>query len=885
MRLFNLRPLRLASTVAVTALAIGIAAPGALAQNGAQNPGLSPAAERSLSDFGACLSANRQADILFVLDESGSLTGSGTDTATDPDHLRVDATRDLVKQFEVLANDLNADIDIKLAGFGREYRSDPATYGDWIPVAEGAEVLDDPITGFRDRANDSFTSYGVAFDGMLSEFARHSDSGSCKATLFFTDGLLTVEGSAEDDLAARQAVCSPGSQIGDLRRAGISLFSVGLMPQGSDTPEELLRRISEDDTCVPGTTANGAFFNAGTDPAALFSAFRNIIPSPGGVESVQDLQSPFSFILDNSIDPVRISGQPTSKFAEGAITPTLTSPQGETIDLTEGTHTLGDTTVSVTTVEGLPGMFDGTMELSDNGDWAGEWIFSYRTADNIEGAYEASIQIAPGLSLVVAELTDGGDTGLSSADSLTVSLQDSEGDTRAVAGAAELTAQLTDATGAVYDLGPAQSISSGSAVIPLDSLDRPVTGDLTLTANITTQGVDNTPGTTLSPITATYPVTVTPVNMPRIPGSINADLESTETTLTVPVTGPGAVWIEEGELAGEQSVLPTGVDSLGLTSPHNSPDTALQLAEGETGSLELTLTANELADGPVVVNPTLHLISAEGDTDEAVTIPLDGSMRAPVSASAFSLALIIALLLALLIPLGLLYLMKYVSGTIPRKPGVHAIAIPVTISNGRLLRRDTGGDFTADFDEVVLGTPRVTSSGRSINLAGHQVQVAMGPNPFTPAQAVVQSSPSVAADGSEKNGQAVLPLAVHNQWFAVGAPGGSVQSADQGTIVLAVDEFTSREQFRNLIRDINSRGEDRLRKALASAPDMPSSGGGVNPASTSAPTGHDGTGWDGPASNASAPPAGWSDAGGDSAPGWGAPEPGAGNPYRNPPAP
>src|SRR5699024_7051004 len=186
------------------------------------------------------------------------------------------------------------------------------------------------IDGFRDRAHDGYTTYGAAFDGMLQEFARHSDAGTCKATLFFTDGMLTVEGPPEADVAARAAVCSAGSPVGMLRRADIQLFSVGLIPTDTETPEELLRNISEEDSCVPGTTANGAFFNAGTDAAALFSAFRNIIPSPGGVESVHDLQSPFAFILDNSIDPVRISGQPTSKFAEGAITPPPPPPHHDT---------------------------------------------------------------------------------------------------------------------------------------------------------------------------------------------------------------------------------------------------------------------------------------------------------------------------------------------------------------------------------------------------------------------------------------------------------------------------------------------------------------------------------------------------------------------------
>ncbi len=825
--------LRLLAATATTALAVGLAAPGTAQE-------LSPRAQDSLADFGSCLATTKKADILFVLDESGSLSGMGADEATDPEHIRVEATRDLVRQFQTLAEDLDADINVKLSGFGQHYRSDPAVYGGWTSVQGGVEKLSSQIDGFRDRAHDGYTTYGAAFDGMLQEFARHSDAGTCKATLFFTDGMLTVEGPPEADVAARAAVCSAGSPVGMLRRADIQLFSVGLIPTDTETPEELLRNISEEDSCVPGTTANGAFFNAGTDAAALFSAFRNIIPAPGSASATQGLHDPFPFVLDDTIAPVRISAQPTSRVDAATITPVLTAPDGQTLDLVPGEHQLGDTTVSVTGVDSLPGMFDGTMTLDGGGSWAGQWQLGYRVDGDAPGDYAASVQISPGLHLQVAELTGGGRTGLSSTDQLHVNLLRATGEQAVLAGTADLTAVITAPDGTETVLGAPQSIAGGEAVVPLDSVDRPLTGELTLRADITTRGVDDAPGTALTPIQVTQGITVTPVNMPRIPGGIDVDLEATETTFTVPVSGPGAVWVEEGDLAGGDALLPTGVDSLRLSSPHNSPDTALQLAEGESGELEVTVSTPSLADGPVSLLPTLHLISAEGDTDEAVSVPLSGSMRAPVSGTAFGLALVLALLLALLIPLGLLYLLKYLTGTIPRNPGLHARALPVKIENGRLLRTDVGGDFRVTYDEIVLSSPRLTHNGRSLTAAGRPLQVRLGWNPFGPAR-VSMPGPAVS-DG----GGTTLPLAVHNHWYAEATPG----SRDTGHIILLVDEFITRDKLDALAADIATKGPDRLEKALDLVPDeTPSTPDAPSPAATSAPSSSEGWGAPSPTEN------------------------------------
>ncbi len=791
--------------IAATLLAMAAAVPG-IPLAAAQAPATdatSATARENLAEFGACLSTEKKADILFVLDESASLRGP---EATDPDNLRVDATKDLIEQLGVQARDLDADINVKLAAFGEGYRSDPDTYGGWENTRTGADRLDAAVDSAAQRNNDPYTIYGDAFTGALTEFSAR-DSGSCRAMLFFTDGQLTVPGEAADDQAARNAVCSPESPVGVFRRTGIQLFSVGLIPGAAETPEQLLRAISEEDSCVPGTRANGAFFNAGTNPAALFAAFRSILPAPGGIDADRPVDQGFDFILDNSVSPVRLSAQPRDILEPGQLVPTLSAPDGTVLDLTRGRHTMGSTAVDVVESSTVPGMVDVEMTLADGGDWAGRWTFGYRVTGPVDANYHATMVISPGLKLNADALSESSQTGLSISTPLNVSLVDATGTTRQLAGTAPLTATFTPDGGAPVTLVDNTGIEAGSAEVPLDAVGRPAAGVVTLSTVITTDG-GGIPGTTLSPIEARFPVAITPATMPRVPGGISADLESRETTVSIPVEGPGRVWVEEGDLATDGAVLPAGVGSVALTSPHSSRDSALTLGDGEHGELEITLTSDQLADGPVRLLPTLHLEDASNPSESApINVPISGNMRAPVNTGAFSLALIAALLLALLLPLALMYLIKFITGKIPRRPGIHALGIPVRLDNSRLLRTDRGGEFDLTFEELVAQTPRTTSDGKSVVLAGHEVTVKLGLNPFTPAYAASTEDYSMSDSGDQTGNRARLPLAVHNHWFLI----SQVSDPDQATVVIAVDESISRDGVGMIVQQIRANAPDRLR--------------------------------------------------------------------------
>ena len=200
---------RFAAALGTAALLAGTTFLGvpATAQPADTGTGLSATGQKSIDDLGACLSGSKSADILVIMDESASLkeeTEGGP--ATDPRNIREDAAKNLVTLLGRHAEDLNADINVKLAGFGDGYRADSGTYGSWTNVREDADGLDRQLSGISDRSSDGWTKYGDALSGALGEFSdaptRDGKASGCQAVLFFTDGMITSDAGDTPDLVA-----------------------------------------------------------------------------------------------------------------------------------------------------------------------------------------------------------------------------------------------------------------------------------------------------------------------------------------------------------------------------------------------------------------------------------------------------------------------------------------------------------------------------------------------------------------------------------------------------------------------------------------------------------------------------------------------------------
>ena len=846
---------RLLAATGSAALLGGIASVGLPVAGAQPDSVLSPDGQAHINDLGACIAGSKSANILLIMDESASLRGPNADEdftsgPTDPDDIRVAAARDLVQQLSRHADDLDADINVKLAGFGEGYNSDPKIYGDWTPVKGNPDSLASQIDDAADRNNDMWTQYSSALDGADKEFAgapKVDGQGSdCQAVLFFTDGQPTDSDRSSEQITSD--ICAPGSSLGALRNTGVRFFTVGLLPSDErDEAKSLLSRMAEGSDCS-GAPANGAFFDAGDDPAGLFGAFRNFIPTANSVDNNLSMQEPQTFVLDNSISPVRLSAQPTHTI-DGEVTPVLTAPDGTIVELTgDGTETIGDATVTVETTDAVNGMVDAELSLPDGGDWAGEWSFGYDAPTADDARYNVKVQLLPGLSIQVDGLSDGSTNQLRSDDELTVTLVDKDGNTRELEGDAQMTVSFSPSTGdGRIPLGR-ESVSGGEeATFSLADIDEALTGVLHFAANIVTKGPDGMDGTPLSPITTEFPVSISPMNMPSL-GTTGITIDSEETTVDIPVTGPGQVWLSPTTFAaGDDGVsLPAGVSSVEVTSPYSDSGSALVLDKDEQGVLPVTVKTSNLADGRVSITPEIHLVSDDGETEADIATSLKGDMTAPVNKGVFTGVLIGVLLAAILIPLAVLYAMKAYNGRIPGNPGIHALRVPVAVKDNRLVRRDKGGTFTVGFDELVTQTPRTAANGRDVNLTGVPVHVKLGLNPLGAPMAIVDATPSISDEGNQVGDKAWLPLAVHNHWFVTRTPG---QAADdvQGDLIIAVDERITGERLDSIVVDIAANGGERLsRLSLDAAPDSgtdgPAGPGGGGPAGPSGPAGPGGPG-------------------------------------------
>lgn len=761
---------------------------------------LSEVSQKNLSDFGSCIASEKSADLLFVLDQSASLVGYEGSQPTDADAFRVDATADIVKQLAHLGEDNGADINVKLAGFGSDYYSDPAEYGGWTNVSGNADALQGELDKFRkeDRVADLETNYGAAYKGALKELASHQGS-SCRGIVFFTDGKYYTDAEANDLQGAQDKLCEVNSSVTAFRNSNIRLFNVGLVPAAEAQDQvRQLTRMAEGEDCGQGAP-NGAFFDAGEDPAALFAAFRNLIPTSGGVTKEGNFKDQFDFVLDNSVSPVRLSAVPKNSVGEGDLIPTLTGPDGETVELTPDTTSVAGAKVSVTENNKLPGMVDIAME-KDGDSWAGAWTFGYKAAEGTDGEYLASVVMVPGLNLDL-KTEDGAkvEGGINSDQILKGQLVDGKGEPRALEGEGTLYAEFVPEDGTPVTLVENAPITDGQQVdIPLDKVENAASGQLRTRVEITTKETGERPGSKLDPINAETPLTVTPVNMPTVGSAQTITMTEKEITVDVPVTGPGKVWVADQTMDSDGGMLPAGVPSVAVSSQHNSEDSALELSKDEKATIPVTLSVEEMADGPLRVEPVINLQSAEDNQQMELPLTLQGSMTAPLSKSAFGLSFVLAVLLALLIPLAILYFMKWFSGRIPEKPRMFTKTIPVRRDGANLVRTDTGRPFAVSKDEFQGAVP-VEASARSARLGSNDAKVKMGLSPFTAAHVEVQRDGTISGKGKKSGCRAVLPLAVQNTWFFI----GNKKDRDSGEIVMTIDTLAQASAYDEMSKEIS----------------------------------------------------------------------------------
>lgn len=809
--------------------------------------------------FGACLLAGGQGDLLMLIDESSSLQ------QTDKANSRVQAVRYLLDQLSSFVDTAHVKVKVRLAAFADKY--DPL--GEWTALGSGnlpglQSIADSLATRNHGFDTDYWTALESSRRDLAEQKAAQGTTPSCQTIAWFTDGQLdfgTRRNSAQRSqypnksyapdvaitsrAAAKQVagiatnlICTSGGLADQLRSSGVEMFAVGLESGSLDF--SLLKSIATGPGCGSIVDPAPGIFTTASNIDSLLFAF-DALGSPGdapihttaGICQISVCpEETHRFVLDQSTSTVHV----LASAEIGGLNISLISPSGEAIALEPKTADQKSTTQTPYATASYTWHSDKTVSIDLTEDsaegWTGLWQLAFVDPAGTSAGKKSfsNVRISSDfVPVVVKPALDQWHRG----DNFTVTLGVADASGKPVAtsgllGDFRLSAVLTDASGKAIDFASdlnKKSISSpidvnlsdvaiGTAILKLDLVH-------TTAPVLAADGSVVQPGTQLQPKSVEIPVPVgSPLHFPVIASSANfGTLDGKTTThLTIPFTGSGCVWLDSSSakvLAG-----PSAAGKITISSPKAS--NSKQCLTG--GSLPVDFTAGSSTNG--TVNGTVSImISPKNDLQRAipVTVAFTADMRKPISTVNFVTSLLAALILGPGIPLGLVYLLKFLIAKIPSR-ALSSERIRVSVVDGRVTR--DGATFTlrdSDFRDLTGIKP---GGERNLETAGVTLSTRIGRWPSSAGYVVVGAPGMVSASDQtpawvSKVPRARLPLAVHNHWIVLRTPGSSPSDAE---LVLFVSGDADLDRKQRLVENINDRLPDLFQRLIEASGDEPPAG-------------------------------------------------------------
>ncbi|NLE97510.1 MAG: VWA domain-containing protein [Propionibacterium sp.] len=781
-----------------------------------------------LERFGACVRGGGQGSVLMLFDRSTSVR------ETDPSNARVTAAKYLVNQLAASMDALpEANTDVAIAGFDHVYERSL----DWTPLT-GSNVgtITADLDAYADRSDGQETDYWNAVDGARQELAGRVSTGEgqdCALMIWFSDGeyvvtrrindqriedwgglkpyapdnqMRTPEEAAAARDAGAQDLCRPGGSADQLRSMDIVTLGIGLAVDLDPATFDLMRGFATGEGCGDITEPPPGEFHMATDVDELLLAFDQVLHEGGDVEETavcvdtECAEGTRTFVLDGSIGKVQGLAQAP---VEGTRILVRTR-DGEIAELTrDGTSAtlpgaelewqwLSERTLSIELTR------DGQSE-----EWVGPWglvfVAPSATADPAQSTLRLYGDIAP--TWVNRDVTLRSGAGPAE---LQLGLVDGEGNAIDPATLSEQTFLSV----ALLGPGDPQPLATDlvrddmTAPLPITLADlAPGPRQLWVSLDITTSswgtGADAVEGTQLEPIRMTFPLTVLPPEeFPTIASRVSfGETESADpVTVTVPLEGDGCVW-----LGGETRFTgyPQGLDAATLTSP------ATDEANCSTTGLELTLSPGDVGNGALVGETEVWLTSPSAAEPIAVSLDFDLQMRRPASQPVLWGTLIGITLLGIAIPVGILYLTKYLTAKIP---GTAVLAGRVTgpVDDTRAF---TDGGINIDVAQMQMA--HLTGNRRRVDVAGTTLQAKMGLALTEPGYVVVEQ-PGRAVGGrtamTSKGDLAKLPLAVQGNWTVALDP----NAPHTGNVVVTVYTGPGAPGLDELLDDVRANIRDAV---------------------------------------------------------------------------
>jgi len=855
-----------ARTVMAGVLAGALAGLSVSAGSAVAAPAQTAAAPSAADRFAACVSANGQANIVLLIDESGSLAGSATSKGSDPDGARVTAAGYLLRSLSNLVDATDAKISVLLSGFANDYYPGSA----WLPLGKsGLGGALAQLQSFKDKDNGSGTDYYLALDGARRDLNKqHAKSpNACQAIVFFSDGKLDVEKDSSENsysqisrpyanpdpmksgnwaaasTQAASAICSPKGLATQIRSRGIIVFGIGLAVTASASDFSLMQNVvTGSGGCGGLTTPTPGMFTPVQNIDEMLFAFNAVT---GGQEQstkvCQDnvaacaAQDGFvnAIMLDGSVSRVNILG---TAPVDG-VQVWIVDPQGKQAQLKTSADAGLNSSVSLA-AGGMTGTYTWlsahTVSLqwakASGANWNGEWklIFVDPSGKSAGQMAKTSLQV---FGDVEASAVIGDTTQLrqDSPIQVTLALKNGAGEklnpSTDLAGSLGVDVDLVDSAGTTIPVKDGITKADVSAPISIDA-QKAATGDgkIQVTLRYTTAAPHGLVGTTLEPsVTQTDVAILPPANFPSVTSTLDfgAIEGAVDVTGDVAVTGPGCVWVDPSTASVDAAPDEAGDVTIG--SPNTSQSGCVSVPEGKTANLPVRLTTANSGNGDVTGTFDVKMAPLDEPTNvRQATVAFTAELSRPLNTTNFVVVLVASLILGVGIPVGLAYLAKFLLNSKMPSAGVYVVSCQVSAGAGEVLR--DGKPFAVASEELKDMLKLRAGGTRDVTAGAYRLVSHMGASPFGTADVRVVGASAGASSYRTKAGPAaILPLAVANNWALLKNPGMPQGTAD---LLLLVSVFSGAQERDALVAAVNAKGP----QMIAALDDlMPSSGTGTDP--------------------------------------------------------
>jgi hypothetical protein len=803
----------------------------------------------SPESFAACVAGGGTAQIVMLVDESGSLTES------DPDLARVaSATYFVDRLAQTVARD-QVDVELEVAVFGHSY----STVVDWTTL--GADTVGSVragIASLADRTGGMDTDYWTALDGARKDLAARAavdpSAVPCQAVVLFTDGKLDffprttdderaaygtekvfapgiplTSDQAAADIAAKATddLCRGGGLADQLRSSGVTLFGVGLNGVTSEASdfafiESVVTGRSSDGSQQCGQLVDPApgEFHLATDIDSLLFVFDDIA-SPGSAPIRQETgicqfvactDQSHRFVLDASTPDVRILATSDVPNLQAAVL----LPSGELVELADPgtgaatTLSPAGTQLVYTWESPRTVSIDLTQSAAPDAAWTGLWQLAFTDPSGTSGdkRSRSSIHISgdakpawtgfdPAAELHTGENVDDARFGI-------VTRQGEAVDPASILGSIQYSVVFQDADGTQQTVVDTSDKAEIGAPVSIDLSDAAIgpallTMRLQITTAPATTPTGTVDGTVLDPVTVSVPLAVlAPAEFPVIGDDVDfGEATGSEgATGVLAVSGSGCVWLAS-DAAPTIVASPDGLGRIAVDAPGaDSASSCVDAASGEGLTLELSTEngGNGSLNGSVPV-----MIAPAGSPDDAIEVDVafTASLVKPINATNFWLALVVALVLGPGLPLGILYIAKWIVARIPSRP-LAALVVDVAVEGDQVLR--SGRPFALGREDVTRIVPIDRRGSRRLDIDGFELVAHAGASPASTGFVVVDLPGGSTASGedpaADRSGvRARLPLAVHNSWVVAHTPGAPASAATLLVLLGADIDARSLEDF------------------------------------------------------------------------------------------